>query len=114
LGLFSVKRGTKQKASANIEGNNLTARGKIIMIYNDLHISPLKTDEDNNLRKKSVMSFLANTFYIKNENPTKGDAPRSADIVVKRDNQSFFGFIWEVMLTGILETIGVPLKYAEQ
>ena len=114
LGLFTVKRGILQKASARIEGNNSAARGEILILYNDLHITPLKTDSDNKLKKKSVMSFFANTFFIKNENPSKGDAPRSADIVVKRDNQSFFGFVWVIMLKGILQTIGVPLKYADQ
>lgn len=113
LGLFTVKRGTMQKASAYIEGNNSIARGEILMLYNDLHIIPLETDGDNKLRKKPVMSFFANTFYIKNENPSKGNAPRSANIVVKRGNQSFFGLIWEIMLKGILKTIGVPEKYAE-
>jgi len=114
LGLFRVKRGTLQKASAHIEGNDSMAHGKILMLYNDLHITPLKTDGDSNLKKKSIMSFFANTFFIRNENPSKGEAPRSADIVVKRHNQSFFGFVWVIMLKGILETIGVPLKYADQ
>ena len=42
LGLFRVKKGTLQKASARIEGNNSIAHGKILMLYNDLHITPLK------------------------------------------------------------------------
>jgi hypothetical protein len=114
LGLFTIKRGTIHKASAHIEGNNSIAHGRMLMLYNDLHITPLKTDRDNNLKKKSLVSFIANTFFIKDENPSKGDAPRNEEIVVKRTNQSFFGFIWEIMLKGILKTIGVPLNYAEQ
>jgi hypothetical protein len=112
LSLFTIKRGTMQKASIDIDGNNSTAHGKLVMLYNDLHITPLKPDDDGSFKKKSVMSFFANTFFIKNDNPAKGDAPRNTDVILKRNNRSFFGFIWKIILTGILKTIGVPPKYA--
>jgi hypothetical protein len=114
LSLFTIKKGTMKKATVHIEGNTATAESKMLILYNDLHITPLKVDDGGSLKKKPFTGFFANTFFIINDNPNKGSTPRNAEVFVKRDNESFFGFIWKIMLKGILKTIGVPLKYAEQ
>ena len=73
LGLFTVKDGNLKKASANLVGNNYQASGKVTVLYDDLHITPLKPagSDTTELKKKHLVSFIANTFLIKDNNPSK-------------------------------------------
>ncbi len=86
------------------------------MLYDDLHITPLKPDDNDSskLKKKSVMSFFANKFFIKNANPSHGDTPRYSEVIVQRAHNGFFNFVWKTILTSILKTVGIPLKYANK
>ena len=115
LGLFTVKSGDLKKASANINGDNNDASGKVLVLYNDLHITPLKpADGDTtDLKKKHLISFIANTFLIKDNNPSKGEEPRSPDAFYKRtEGSDLFNLVWKTMLVGTLKTIGINEKNA--
>jgi hypothetical protein len=111
LGLFSVKSGLMQQGTVHIDGNNFGSKGNIIFNYVDLHIHPLKkANEKGQLKKKHLTSFIANAFIIKNENPVDGKDIRHPSFSVPRDHhENFFSLIWNTILTGILETIGVPV-----
>lgn len=112
LGLFSIKSGETKEGGIHIEGNNLKTSAKLAISYSDLHIDPLKkADENGELKKKHVSSFIANAFLIKNANPEKGKALREPEYTVERDHHgNFFNMIWNTALTGLLKTIGVPVK----
>jgi hypothetical protein len=112
LSLFSVKTGQMQKAIAHVEGNNFNAKAKLGFAYTDLRITPLKkTDQNVQIKNKHVTSFIANTFLIKNNNPAKGKELRQPEYAVERDHHgNFFNMIWITILTGILKTIGIPVK----
>jgi hypothetical protein len=117
LGFFAVKSGEMKEGTAHLEGNNYSMRCKILMLYNDLHLTPLKPDSDSsgNLKKKSLTSFIANKFFIKDDNPSKGEPPRTIDVVVQRDHhEHFINFLWKSLLTCIVKTIGVPTKYVNK
>ncbi len=117
LGLFTVKTGTVTKANTKIEGDNFTSNVDLLMLYNDLHLTPLKKDsgENTTMHKKTITSFFANVFLIKNANPTHGSNLRTAQVNAQRNIQeSFFGFVWKSILTAILKTIGIPEKYADK
>ena len=45
LGLLSIKTGSISNLSSTISGNNIQGSGKVLLAYNDLHISLLKKDE---------------------------------------------------------------------
>lgn len=109
LGMIKIKSGTMQKGRAHIEGNNFTATGKILLLYDELHITPLKKDDDNdNLKSKTVTSFIANAFMIKNQNPPEGEPPREPELILERKpNEGFVNFVWRVISTGISKSIGV-------
>ena len=112
LGLFTVKTGEMQHALGHMDGDNVRANGNITMQYNNLHITPLKKDkeEKGKLKKKSVTSLFANILFVKNENP-KDNELRKPDFTFERTPyNSFFNLIWKTILTGILKTIGVPVK----
>jgi hypothetical protein len=114
LGLFKVKRGELKQLTAHINGNNYKASGEVLMLYNNLHITPLKKDAQNpaELKKKSVTSFIANTFLLKNENPSKEGQVRKEKASFNRRSGTFFNLIWKTILVGILKTIGAPEKLA--
>lgn len=116
LSLFTIKSGTMQQGNAHIEGNNFFAKCRLLMLYNDLHLTPLKKDNDSDdLKKKTFTSFIANTFLIKNNNPSRGGAPRNAEILIQRkEKDGYFALVWRAMLTGIVKTIGIPEKYADK
>ena len=112
LGLFTVKTGEMQHATGHIDGDNFRTTGNITMQYNNLHITPLKKDkeEKGKLKKKSVTSLFANILFVKNENP-KDNELRQPNFTVERNQySSFFNLVWKTILTGILKTIGVPVK----
>jgi hypothetical protein len=113
LGLFRIKRGVMHEATAHINGNNLNARGKISIRYNDFHITPLKSDKEDpgKLKNKTFTSFFANKVFIKDNNPTNGEELRQPEYSIGRDHHpNFFNMIWMTIFTGILKTIGVPVK----
>ena len=113
LGLVSIRKGQMQRGSAHLEGNNFTIKGTVALSYTDLHIDPLKINKDDTgkLKKKTFTGFFANTFLIKNSNPEKGNDLRQPKFSVDRAKHSnFFSFIWVSILTGILKTIGIPVK----
>lgn len=116
LALFNIKRGKVQSTFAHVDGNENEGRGRVRFLYSDAHVTPLKKDDtkENGLKKKSLTSFIANLFVIKNANPSSGGEIRTPDAYFKRDPRgSFFNLIWKTMLVGVLKTIGAPVKLAD-
>lgn len=112
LGLISLKKADVKKVSLHVRGTNGLGTGKLLLLYDDLHLVPLKK-EDNKLKKRGFTSFLANLLVIKKANPSRGKTPREEPCNYKKDdNGSFFNFIWKIILTGILKTVGIPVQYA--
>lgn len=117
LGGFYIKTGFMTDGTATVKGDNYSSAATTKILYNDLRLIPIKKDADKpgGLKKKTVTSFIANTFLIKNENPSKGEAVRVASVSHNRKpGTSFFSFTWKSILAGILKTIGLPTKLADQ
>ena len=114
LGLVSIEQGKVQKASFNINANLTRSNGQVVFYYTDLKVNLLKEDEDGEKKKKGFLSFLANNILIKNDNPSKGEAVRTANVTFEREPQaSFFNLMWKSVFVGIRETVGiggVPMK----
>jgi len=114
LGLIYVSKGEMQSCAAHLQGDDFTIKGTVSFLYTDLHIDPLKKkgDDQKKLKKEPLKSFFANTFLIKNSNPLKGnDLRKPAFSVARGKNSNFFRFAWVSVLTGILKTIGIPVKF---
>ena len=116
LGLFMVKRGELKELSSHVRGDNYKASGNVTLLYSNLHLTPLKKDESkpNGLKKKSVTSLIANTFVLKDENPSKDGEVRKVTASYTRGKGTFFNLIWKTIFVGILKTIGAPEKLAYQ
>lgn len=113
LGLVAIESGKLNSASFSVNANKYGAKGTVKFLYNDLKIQML--GEDNGKKeKKGLLSFLANTLLVKNNNPDKGEAPRVANVTHVREPQaSFFNLMWKTVFKGIRENAGVgivPMK----
>lgn len=119
LGLIEIESGKMQKVDFNINANKKGSSGKVHFYYTDLKVKLLKEGEDGEApKKKGLLSFLANTLLIKDANPTKGEAPRTANVAFQRSPAaSFFNLLWKGVFIGMRETVGlgiVPVKTPEE
>ncbi len=105
MGLVRIDKGVINELSFNFMANNYNAEGNFVVKYDDLKLSLLKTDKNNNIKKKGLLSFLAN-IVVKNDNPSNGKL-RQADVVYERNiYKSFFNTIWKFVFTGLKDIMG--------
>lgn len=114
LGLVEIESGQVQKVNFKVNATEKSASGTVKFYYSNLKVKLLGEDENGKKKEKGLLSFLANTVLIKNDNPTKGDEPRVAKVSFQREPQaSFFNLMWKTVFVGIRETVGigmVPMK----
>jgi hypothetical protein len=104
LGMVSIKSGNINRLIFTIHGGNYRSTGKILFLYNDLHIKVLKKDKENNLKSKNLESIIADAA-IKSDNPLKGEN-RTGAINYSRDTtKSFFNFLWKSVFAGVKKTV---------
>ncbi|RAJ03980.1 hypothetical protein LX64_02857 [Chitinophaga skermanii] len=100
-----------------ITGNERSATSKVKFLYEKLRISILK-DDGEKLKRKGLMSMIANLMGIYKENPEPGKAVRLATGSFQRDPQkSFFNLVWKTLFVGVMNTVGTDLlkdKVAEK
>lgn len=114
LGLIEIESGNVQKVDFAVNANVRRSSGSLHFYYTDLKVNLLKKGDDGEKKERGLLSFLANTLLIKNDNPTKGEAVRTAKIAQERVPQaSFFNLMWKSVFLGMRETVGigiVPMK----
>ena len=110
LGLIEMKKGLIVSGSAHLRGNNYGDSATVLMLFNDLHLVPLKKESSGDgIRKKPLLSFIANTFILKKDNPPGSAAAVPVHIFLPRGSHgNFFNFAWSSMRKGILKTLNVP------
>ncbi|WP_316830297.1 hypothetical protein [Pedobacter aquatilis] len=111
LGLIEIESGNVQHIDFKANGNLRSASGSMNMLYNNLKVKLLSDNIDGEgTRKKGFLSFLANTILVKDENPKKGEAPRTATMNNSRINSaSFFNLMWKTVFVGIKDIVGVGI-----
>ena len=119
LGLIEIESGEMQKVDFNIQANVLGSKGKVHFYYTDLKVKLLKEGEEGAApEKRGLLSFLANKLLIIDANPSKGEAPRTADVTFERSPAaSFFNLLWKGVFIGMRESAGlgiVPVKTPEK
>ncbi|MDQ1140940.1 hypothetical protein [Pedobacter agri] len=109
LGLIEIESGNVQHIDFKANGNLRTASGSMNMLYNNLKVKLLSDNIDGEgTKEKGFLSFLANTILVKDENPSKGDPPRTATMSNTRINSaSFFNLMWKTLFVGIKDIVGV-------
>ncbi|RYZ98602.1 MAG: hypothetical protein EOP47_18975 [Sphingobacteriaceae bacterium] len=110
ISMVKVTSGNLKRFDFDVDANRYRAKGNMTLLYNDLKINILKLDEDDGrLKKKGLMSILANAFVIERNNPDEpGKAPRRANITFVRPvSYPFFKIVWKTLFAGAKECAGV-------
>lgn len=109
LGLVSIQSGRVQKIDFNVQGNKVGAKGNLHMYYKELKVTLLKEGEEGGpLKKKGLLSFLANTLVVYDSNPVKDKPLRNGPIDYQRlPTSSFFSLLWNGVFSGMRESIGL-------
>ncbi len=110
--MVKITDGDLKQFSFDIKSNSHTASGELELLYNNLKVKVLKPDSTYGFKNKLIASLYANIFIIKHDNPDKpGDAPRTFHLNYTRpDSVTFFGSIWQTLLSGIKPSAGVDKK----
>jgi hypothetical protein len=112
LGLVKINKGTVQSLQLTMNGNNYRSTGKMTLKYKDLNVTVLKSatkSEGENLDKQGFVSFLANTFFLKKDNPYEGEKVRTVNTYFVRNpkEKGFWALVWKNILDGVLKTVGM-------
>jgi len=101
LAMASVKQGMIDEVKFTMDGTDNKAVASILFLYHDLKMDLLKKGADSALKKKGLLSALANAI-IKNEN---NKATKTEQVTYDRDiNKSFFNLVWKTIFTGAKKT----------
>lgn len=113
LGQVEIERGKVTSTSFDVAANRSGANGTVSFFYKDLKIKMLGQTDEGKEKKKGLLSFLANTILIKNDN-IPGEKGRTVKVSHERVAQaSFFNLMWKTIFSGMRETVGigiVPMK----
>ena len=103
LAMAKAEEGFVNEFSYNVKGNKYGLNGSSTLRYKDLKVSFFKNKEDDKtLRKRKFLSFIANTFVIKDSNPTRKKPLRVAVINYRRvPDKAFFCMMWNGLVQGL-------------
>lgn len=109
MAMARIEDGTIQQVTFNVNANKYGSTAHVQMLYDNLKVNLLGKD-GNVLKKKGILSFLANAFIVKNSNPRKkGEAPINADIsYIHDEDRSFFNLMWKSIFMGMKVNMGLP------
>ncbi len=108
LANINIKEGHADRIEFTMKGNNEIATGEMIFRYNDLKIQMLNP-ETNDMQglNQEIRTFFANTFVIKQNNPTFL-VLRPGTIFQRRDPSRVIFHYWgEALLSGVVSSIGI-------
>jgi hypothetical protein len=103
LAMAKADDGFVNEFSFNLKGNKYGLNGTSILMYQDLKVSFFKNkDDDKTLKKRKFLSFIANTFVIKDSNPTRKKPVRVVVINYHRvPEKAFFYTMWKALVEGL-------------
>jgi hypothetical protein len=116
LALFAIKSAHIKSLQAHLNGTNTLGKGRVLLLYDDLKIVPLKKDSGtkSGMKPKKIQGFIFNTLVLKDSNPTGDEKPRNPTAqFVRQPDKSFFNVVWKTILVGILKTVGAPPSMAK-
>ena len=101
MALAEVENGKISKLQYHLDATNTSARGKLLLIYDDLSLKLLKKDDDKNKYKTKLLPTIAAGAVVKNSNPKNGKT-RMGTIQYNRDiHRSIFNLMWKSLFAAI-------------
>ena len=107
---LSIKEGFNNKLTTYFEADEDTATGYMKFSYSDLKISVLN-EKKGTKNEDKLISFIANTFAVKSDNPRPGKELIPVKIKAHREkNRSFISYCWNTIYTGMKNSLGMKEK----
>jgi hypothetical protein len=108
MGLARMEKGRIDNLYFNFSATDSSSAGKLLIRYQDIRISLLKKDKEENKYDKKGLASLAAGILLKRSNPDKGGQARVEDVHFRRIlNKSMFNLIWKSIFSGIKQTMGI-------
>lgn len=106
VGLVRASRGTLHSLQFLMDLGDDEATGWVQLIYSDLRIQVLNSDDVDDGGRNRLKTFLANILKIKGSN---NEVPyRRGEVSFERDEQkSIFSYWWKSLSTGLKESVGI-------
>lgn len=106
----AVRRGHVNSVTIAIDASSIEANIQMQLLYTNL-VADLLKEKNGELKRKPLLSWLAN-IIIRNNNPRKtGKNPRISDLQVTRDPyHSTFNYFWQIIRPAAIEAVGVSEK----
>jgi hypothetical protein len=102
LTMAKVDDGFVERFYFNMKGNKFGVNGKSILEYKNLKVTIFKNKKDKPMKERKFLSFLANTFVVKDANPADKKPIRVGMINYKRlPEKPFFYTLWKSLLEGL-------------
>lgn len=92
-----------------LSGDKKSMNANVSMMYNNLRVKILEFDkEENKLKRHGLYTILANHMVLEDANPrSNGRMVRSKFVMTRKEEWSFFSFIWRGVLKGMKESVGL-------
>lgn len=106
LALAQIKSLKMHRMDFVIEGDDSASQGEITILYNDLKVGIMKMDTvRQQMRKRGLVSMVANGLVLYNDNPMEGEKVRVAHTSVVRDPaRSFINQLWKNLFQAGVQT----------
>lgn len=106
---ISINEGIIDTLDFSFHAEENSSTGTMKFIYRDLKLQVPESDKHKTKGIGGFTLFLANTFVLKENNPSGNRPPRISSIHFVRNKQRFmFHYTWNSIFSGIKETVGVP------
>ncbi len=92
-----------------LSGDKKSMNCNVSMMYNNLRVKILEFDkEENKLKRHGLYTILANHMVLEDANPRlNGRMVRPKFVLNRKEEWSFFSFIWRGVLKGMKESVGL-------
>lgn len=111
LGNVRLTNGRVSRLDFSLRGDNWSATGSTNLNYEGLKLDVLKPEKENGPQKNKLMSLIANTFLL-HENNRPGDKFKDAYSVTYQrvPTKSFFNLVWKTVFYSIKANTGIGAK----
>lgn len=112
LAMVHVKSADVDRLDFNVDASNYGGKGMVKFYYHNLNVELLKKDTASaGLVKQGLISKIANTLIIEDDNPDKKGKFRPGPVSIQRDPYvSFFSFLYKALLDGLKPSVGFDRK----
>lgn len=101
MALAEVDKGKISKLQYHLEATNTSAKGRLLLLYDDLSLKLLKKDDDKNVYKTKLLPTLVADLALKGSNPRSGKT-RIGIVDYNRDiHRSIFNLMWKSLFMAI-------------